>query len=367
MRLRRALPSCRAWHAVGFLVHAKAPAGAVRSSLVRPSGNVRTPTMGQSRTARGARCWNGPSAARRRAGDQGVCTTSRRGGGRRRGPDAGRRRHGDAGMSDPELFKYDVRVRRRMVEAEQISEEEVARRLEALPDLADECEELALRQPALTQTERNQDAGASPRPPEASSPVPLAAPPPSPAELAASVVADRGSAPLAPPASDAAAPGTELSTGGGGARAEAPASDQQPRVGTAPDVKGPAGAMAAPLQVEGAGPAPWAAPSGQEPAPAAEAPPGVEQPAAAHEAPSASADESPPSVVAIPQVVIGPPLKPQPAAAGGGTNEAGGGEPVPEPAVSSASDADEGAESAAQPAPSPPGDESPTPAGDDGP
>jgi hypothetical protein len=75
-------------------------------------------------------------------------------------------------MSDPELFKYDVRVRDRMLKSKQISEEQVRAHLEALPDLVEACEDLAVAQPALARPEaerpepalRPQIVASAPRP-----------------------------------------------------------------------------------------------------------------------------------------------------------------------------------------------------------
>ncbi len=52
-------------------------------------------------------------------------------------------------MRDPEMFKYDVRVRDRMLRAGRITAEEINERLQVLPDLESECEEVQLLQPAL--------------------------------------------------------------------------------------------------------------------------------------------------------------------------------------------------------------------------
>ena len=52
-------------------------------------------------------------------------------------------------MRDPEMFKYDVRVRDRMLRGGRISAEEVNGILETLPDLDGECEAVPLNQPAL--------------------------------------------------------------------------------------------------------------------------------------------------------------------------------------------------------------------------
>ena len=50
-------------------------------------------------------------------------------------------------MSD--LFKYDVRVRARLLESGEISEEEIGKRLAALPDVSDRCDTVELQQPAI--------------------------------------------------------------------------------------------------------------------------------------------------------------------------------------------------------------------------
>jgi len=52
-------------------------------------------------------------------------------------------------MRDPEVFKYDVRVRDRMLRAGRITPDEVNQLLHGLPDLEGECEEVPLAQPAL--------------------------------------------------------------------------------------------------------------------------------------------------------------------------------------------------------------------------
>ena len=53
-------------------------------------------------------------------------------------------------MSDRELFMYDVRVRDRFLSEGAITKADVERRLAALPDLAEQCEEVDLEQPALS-------------------------------------------------------------------------------------------------------------------------------------------------------------------------------------------------------------------------
>jgi len=53
-------------------------------------------------------------------------------------------------MSDRELFMYDVRVRDRFLSEGALTKADVERRLAALPDLAEQCEEVDLEQPALS-------------------------------------------------------------------------------------------------------------------------------------------------------------------------------------------------------------------------
>ena len=64
-------------------------------------------------------------------------------------------------MSDRELFMYDVRVRDRFLSEGAITKADVDRRLAALPDLADHCEEVDLEQPALS-TEPDETVAAAP-------------------------------------------------------------------------------------------------------------------------------------------------------------------------------------------------------------
>lgn len=52
-------------------------------------------------------------------------------------------------MSNGELFKYDVRVRERFVTGGEITKSDVERYLTALVDVADQCEDVDLEQPAL--------------------------------------------------------------------------------------------------------------------------------------------------------------------------------------------------------------------------
>jgi hypothetical protein len=55
-------------------------------------------------------------------------------------------------MRDPDMFKYDVRVRDRMLRAGRITTEDVNKILEALPDLETSIESVPLNQPALDAT-----------------------------------------------------------------------------------------------------------------------------------------------------------------------------------------------------------------------
>lgn len=52
-------------------------------------------------------------------------------------------------MRNPEIFKYDVRVRERMLRSGRINAEEIGKLLEALPDLEAAAEAVSLNQPAL--------------------------------------------------------------------------------------------------------------------------------------------------------------------------------------------------------------------------
>lgn len=52
-------------------------------------------------------------------------------------------------MRDPEIFKYDVRVRERMLRAGRVSTDEIDQVLGALPDLEASAELVPLSQPAL--------------------------------------------------------------------------------------------------------------------------------------------------------------------------------------------------------------------------
>lgn len=52
-------------------------------------------------------------------------------------------------MTDPDLFKYDVRVRDRMLRMQRLTETQLATHLEQLPDLADRAEVVVGNQPAI--------------------------------------------------------------------------------------------------------------------------------------------------------------------------------------------------------------------------
>lgn len=82
-------------------------------------------------------------------------------------------------MTDSELFKYDVRVRERMLRKGLIEEAEVSKRLDGLPDLEGKYIEFDLKQPAL----RHETEAPAPRPAPAPAPAPsVAAAPPAPYE-----------------------------------------------------------------------------------------------------------------------------------------------------------------------------------------
>jgi hypothetical protein len=52
-------------------------------------------------------------------------------------------------MKDSELFKYDVRVRERMLKKGLLADKDLGRHLEALPDREAACERVVLEQPAI--------------------------------------------------------------------------------------------------------------------------------------------------------------------------------------------------------------------------
>lgn len=104
-------------------------------------------------------------------------------------------------MSEPELFKYDVRVRERMLHRGGVSEAQIKQRLDALPDLDAECEVMVLQQPALGHPE---SAAAQP---EAAAAEPAFAPPAPPPPVAAP------QAVVPPPAIEAPEPTVEGQAG----------------------------------------------------------------------------------------------------------------------------------------------------------
>lgn len=80
-------------------------------------------------------------------------------------------------MTGSEIFKFDVRIRERMLRKGTLSEGEVGKHLESLSDVAAQGEDLVLRQPAL----HRHDEGAarmtkSVPPPPRSVPPPASAP-----------------------------------------------------------------------------------------------------------------------------------------------------------------------------------------------
>jgi len=56
-------------------------------------------------------------------------------------------------MSDPEIFKFDVRVRDRMLRSGRLKADELEKLLSALPDVESEAEPLGLGQPALSRSD----------------------------------------------------------------------------------------------------------------------------------------------------------------------------------------------------------------------
>ena len=76
-------------------------------------------------------------------------------------------------MTGSEIFKFDVRIRERMLRKGTVSEAEVNKHLEALSDVAAHGEDLVLRQPAL----HRHDEGAANRT-KSVPPAPRSVPPP---------------------------------------------------------------------------------------------------------------------------------------------------------------------------------------------
>ena len=52
-------------------------------------------------------------------------------------------------MTDPELFKFDIRVRERMLKRGQVNESDIERHLSSLEDLDTKCSRVEQPQPAL--------------------------------------------------------------------------------------------------------------------------------------------------------------------------------------------------------------------------
>ena len=77
-------------------------------------------------------------------------------------------------MTGSESFKFDVRIRERMLRKGTLSESEVGKHLEGLSVVAAQGEDLVLRQPAL---HRLDDAARKSVPPARSVPPPMSAPP----------------------------------------------------------------------------------------------------------------------------------------------------------------------------------------------
>jgi len=62
-------------------------------------------------------------------------------------------------MRDPDTFKYDVRVRERMLRAGRVNTDDIARLLDALPDLEANLDIVTLNQPALDAAAAGAGAG----------------------------------------------------------------------------------------------------------------------------------------------------------------------------------------------------------------
>jgi hypothetical protein len=74
-------------------------------------------------------------------------------------------------MTDPELFKFDVRVRERMLKRGRITEADVSRHLASLADLDSVCETVEQPQPALFS---GRDGASGPSRPSVAPPAPHA-------------------------------------------------------------------------------------------------------------------------------------------------------------------------------------------------
>jgi hypothetical protein len=82
-------------------------------------------------------------------------------------------------MTGSEIFKYDVRIRERMLRKGTLSEGEVGKHLESLSDVASQGEDMVLRQPAL---HRHDDG---PKLTKSVPPAPRSVPPPASAPASA--------------------------------------------------------------------------------------------------------------------------------------------------------------------------------------
>lgn len=56
-------------------------------------------------------------------------------------------------MREPDIFKFDIRVRERLLKSGRVTIEELKKQIEALPDIEDEGVELGLEQPAVGRTD----------------------------------------------------------------------------------------------------------------------------------------------------------------------------------------------------------------------
>jgi hypothetical protein len=136
-------------------------------------------------------------------------------------------------MSENELFLHDVRLQERFLSDGTLAPELHKKHLEALPDLADMCEEFDLEQPALAKEQA--EPPPAPALAEVAPPVGIpavspfvtpaeAGPPAQPAPPAPVPAANPFGAPAAPPAPEAAPPAPEA----------------RPEPAAAPDPHGPA-------------------------------------------------------------------------------------------------------------------------------
>ncbi|MCC6898270.1 MAG: hypothetical protein IT377_04810 [Polyangiaceae bacterium] len=60
-------------------------------------------------------------------------------------------------MTNPELFKYDVRIRERLLRQGLVTEADVKKHLESLADAEAKCETLSQHQPALGYGDEEED------------------------------------------------------------------------------------------------------------------------------------------------------------------------------------------------------------------